>query len=105
MLDKIKVNRLLDFYMVLLTQKQQEIMTCYYREDYSLQEIGELYGISRSAAHDLIRRCEQNLVEYEDKLHLAAGYDRRCSYYDQIKLIAQNKEVDRLIDQCLDTEV
>lgn len=65
-----EINDLLEFYSPLLTSKQQEYMQLYYGDDYSLGEIAENFGVSRQAVYDNIRRTEQILREYEEKLHL-----------------------------------
>ena len=72
----INVNEILeqallfDFYGELLTDHQKEIYEQFVLEDLSLGEIAREAGISRQGVHDLIRRCNQTLKGYEDKLHL-----------------------------------
>ena len=43
-------------------------------EDYSLSEVAEELGISRQGVHDMIRRCNHTLEEYEKKLHLVEKF-------------------------------
>lgn len=43
-------------------------------EDYSLSEVAEELGISRQGVHDMIRRCNRTLEEYEEKLHLVEKF-------------------------------
>ena len=61
---------LFDFYGELLTDHQKEIYGQFIQEDLSLGEIAREAGISRQGVHDLIRRCNQTLSGYEEKLHL-----------------------------------
>jgi len=73
--DKILEQTLLfDFYGELLTKHQKEIYERFVSEDLSLGEIAEETGISRQGVHDLIRRCNQALRGYEEKLHLVEKF-------------------------------
>lgn len=66
----IERNLLFDFYGELLTEHQREIYRDAVYEDLSLSELSEQYGITRQGVHDLIKRCDRILYEYENKLHL-----------------------------------
>jgi len=68
---------LFDFYGSLLTDRQQELMQAYYLEDLSLAEIAGEGGVSRQAVHDLIKRAEASLQEYEQKLGFLREYRQR----------------------------
>ena len=56
---------LIDIYGSLLTEKQFNALCLYFNEDCSLFEIAEKMGISRQAAHDIIKRSMNLLEEYE----------------------------------------
>lgn len=74
-MDRIVEKALLfDFYGELLTDHQKEVYGEYIQDDLSVTEIAGLRGISRQGAHDLIRRCEKILFDYEERLHLVDHY-------------------------------
>ena len=63
-----------DFYSELLTDRQQEVIKYYYEQDLSLGEIAENLQITRQGVHDILKRAEKALENYEVKLGLLAGY-------------------------------
>lgn len=66
----LNIGYLLDFYGELLTDRKRSVMDMYYNEDLSLAEIAEEIGISRQGARDIIKKCEEELLFYEEKLGL-----------------------------------
>lgn len=77
MLDKVlRIGLLFDFYGALLTDKQRQCMEMHYLNDFSLSEIASEFNVSRQAVHDILRRAEQTLDEYEHKLQLVERYQR-----------------------------
>jgi len=74
-MEKIVEQALLyDFYGELLTAHQKEIYEDFVLNDLSLTEIAEERGISRQGVHDLVKRCNKILKDYEDKLHLVQKF-------------------------------
>ena len=65
-----KISELLDYYGLLLTDKQREAVEYYYNDDLSLGEIAENLNISRQGVRDSIKRAEAVMMEAEDKLGL-----------------------------------
>lgn len=70
LLRKVEVDWLLSIYGAMLTDKQREIATLYYEEDYSLAEIAQQEGVSRQSVHDTLQRVEKQLRTWEDKLNM-----------------------------------
>ncbi len=71
-ISKIELALLYDTYGMLLTDRQQHILSSYCNYDCSLSEISEQTGISRQAVHDSIVNAEHNLLHYEQCLLLVA---------------------------------
>lgn len=65
---------LYDFYGELLTKHQQAIYEEAVFGDLSLSELSESYGITRQGIHDLLKRCDKILNDYESKLHLVEKF-------------------------------
>lgn len=85
MLEKIvRLGRLFDFYSALLTEKQQRCIDLHYLQDFSLSEIAEELGVSRQAVHDMLRRAEAVLEEYEGKLKLLERQEREREALRQV---------------------
>ncbi len=72
----VEQGLLYDFYGELLTEHQKKIYEDVVYHDLSLTEIAAENGISRQGVHDMIRRCNRILQEYENKLHLVARFMR-----------------------------
>lgn len=88
-----KINLLYDFYGSLLTERQQNFIELYYGEDLSLGEIAEQYEVTRQAVHDTLKRAEQTLVNYEDKLGLVRKFNEEYQSLEEvITLINQYEE-------------
>ncbi len=74
-MEKIVEQTLLfDFYGELLTEHQKIIYEDVVFGDLSFTEAAEARSISRQGVHDMIKRCNKILAEYEDKLHLVEKF-------------------------------
>ena len=65
---KVEISVLCQIYGKLLTEKQLNILDNYYNLDLSLSEIAENEGITRQAVRDIIKKGENKLFEFEEKL-------------------------------------
>ena len=70
----VEQTLLYDLYGELLTERQQQVYESVVLEDYSLSEVAENLGISRQGVHDMIKRCNHTLEEYESRLHLVEKF-------------------------------
>ncbi len=95
-MEKIVEQGLLyDFYGELLTAHQRKIYEDVVLNDLSPSEIAKEQGISRQGVHDLIKRCDKILEEYEAKLQLVAKF---------MKIREMAARIERLADQCARTK-
>ena len=70
-IDNMAFESLLyDFYGVLLTDKQREVMELYHEENYSIVEIARELKVSKQAIYDNLKKSDKILREYEAKLGL-----------------------------------
>lgn len=97
--DITKASLLYDFYGALLTEKQRSVMALYHEENLSLSEIAQEFGISRQAVHDTLKKAEQALTDYEDKLQLIdklvkteAAIDRIETEIEALEAVAKDEQ-------------
>ncbi len=72
----LRFNLLYDLYGALLNEHRSDIFSLYYAEDLSLSEIAEDTGLSRQGVRASVKKTEEELLEYEAKLHLAERTQR-----------------------------
>lgn len=103
-MDKILEQTLLyDFYGELLTGHQQKIYEDVVLNDISCSELAALQGVSRQGVHDLIKRCNRILNEYEAKLHLVEKFLTMRKKVGAIREAADDpEEVRRISDEILE---
>ncbi len=93
-MEKIVEQGLLyDFYGELLTEHQQKIYEDAVYHDLSLSEIAKEKGISRQGVFDLIKRCNNILEDYENKLHLVARFNEIKGKVSDVNRLAEDETV------------
>ncbi len=96
-MEKIVEQGLLyDFYGELLTDHQRGIYEDAVFQDLSLSEIAQEHGISRQAIHDLIKRCDRQLREYENRLGLIRRFLRVKELAEEIQERSSQEEIREL---------
>lgn len=93
---------LYDFYGELLTQHQKSIYEDVVFNDLSLSEIADEQGISRQGVHDLIKRCDRILNDYENKLHLVEKFARIKYNIQQINALTDNEQIKQLSNEIIE---
>ena len=66
----IEVNNLIDMYGKFLTDKQLNIMTDYFKNDYSLSEIADNLNITKQAVKYALGLATNRLKEFDENLNL-----------------------------------
>lgn len=93
----LEIELLYSQYAPLLTAKQKDILSMYYKEDYSLGEISSILEISRQSVFDSLKRTEKSLKEYEKKLGFVDRLNRIEKELDLIdeKIVDLNKNASK----------
>ena len=98
----LELGYLLDFYGELLSPRKRSVMDMYYNEDLSLAEIASEIGITRQGARDLIKKSEDELLFFEEKLGLAKKLRDATKSATELKIIASEIELPKDFQKKLD---
>ena len=94
---------LYDFYGELLTEHQRSVYESVVYENLSLGEIADEMNISRQAVHDLIKRTDRILEDYESKLGLVKRFDEIRKRIERLEILtASESEEYRLCEEIKD---
>ena len=88
----LNISYLLDFYGDILPEKKRDVLTLYYNEDFSLSEIAEQIGISRQGVRDIIKKAEEELFFFEEKLGLAKKFSKMRKDADVLLSLSQKEQ-------------
>ena len=94
---------LYDFYGELLTEHQRRVYEEVVLNDISCSEAAEEFGVSRQGIHELVKRCNKILEEYESKLHLVERFLLSRENVKQIQQLAS--QVDSIDKEALAEQV
>ncbi len=102
----VKMSILCQIYGKLLTEKQFMLLDDYYNNDLSLSEIAENYDITRQAVRDNLKKGENKLFEYEEKLGImkkTMAQEEKIaiilSEITKIKAKSSDKEVGKILER------
>ncbi|MDE7323632.1 MAG: DNA-binding protein [Lachnospiraceae bacterium] len=102
-MEKLEYKGMLyDFYGELLTQHQKKIYEDAVFNDLSLSEIADEQGISRQGVHDLIRRCDKILNDYENKLHLVKKFSKIKNNIRLINSLTDDERIKNLSNEIIE---
>lgn len=90
-MNELIENALLyDFYGELLTSQQRKIYEEVYFNDYSASEVAKDEKISRQGVHDMLKRTNKALKDYEDKLGLVKKHLKMKEIASDIEKLAKD---------------
>lgn len=92
----LKIGYLLDFYGEILSERKRTVLEYYYNDDLSLAEIAEEIGISRQGVRDFIKKGEEELLFFEEKLGLLGRFR---AYEETANRISELAEKESLSDE------
>lgn len=87
MIERDYLVELYELYKNLLTDREKEYFEYYYFEDYSLNEIAEVYDVSKSYVSKFLNQISEEIISFENKLSL---YNKR----QKIKKVIDSIDVD-----------
>ncbi len=90
----LKIGYLLDFYGEILTERKRTVLDMYYNDDFSLAEISEEIGISRQGVRELIKKAEEELTFFEERLGLSKKIERLGQMTDELLALSQSLKAD-----------
>lgn len=102
---KVEISVLCQIYGKLLTEKQFEFINDYYNNDFSLSEIAENNNITRQAVRDVIKKGENKLFEFEEKLLIMKKMQRQekqiqeiIEELNKISETSSDKKIEKILD-------
>lgn len=99
----VEQTLLYDFYGELLTEHQRAIYEDVVLNDYTYTEVADEYHISRQGVHDLVKRCNKILEEYEAKLHLVEKFLSIKEKVEQIHVLAKgHQDIEKISNEILE---
>ncbi len=103
----LNIGYMLDFYSEVLSERRRDALDFYYNDDMSLSEIAEEMGISRQGVRDLIKKAEEELAFFEEKLGLARKFEDAQKHASRALSLCENgadpDEIEKEIRSLLET--
>ena len=81
-----------DVYGALLPESKQKMFELYYGDDLSLSEIADEMNISRQGVRDCLKKCEEQLMLFEEKLGLVKKMQQISEAAERIRQLGATDE-------------
>ena len=86
---------LYEIYKELLNEKEKNYFEYYYFEDYSMQEIADLYKVSKAYASKYLNKINDKIISYEKILKIN---DRNSKIIDLLKNVNDSELKSKIIE-------
>lgn len=86
---------LYEIYKELLNEKERNYFEYYYFEDYSMQEIADLYKVSKAYASKYLNKINDKIISYEKILKIN---DRNSKIIDLVKNVNDSELKSKIIE-------
>lgn len=89
------ITALYEIYKELLNEKERNYFEYYYFEDYSMQEIADLYEVSKAYASKYLNQINDKIINYEKILKIN---DRNSRIIDLLKNVNDSELKSKIIE-------
>ena len=89
------ITTLYEIYKELLNEKERNYFEYYYFEDYSMQEIADLYKVSKAYASKYLNKINDKIINYEKILKIN---DRNSKIIDLLKNVNDSEIKSKIIE-------
>ena len=89
------ITTLYEIYKELLNEKERNYIEYYYFEDYSMQEIADLYKVSKAYASKYLNKINDKIINYEKILKIN---DRNSKIIDLLKNVNNSELKSKIIE-------
>ena len=89
------ITSLYEIYKELLNEKEKNYFEYYYFEDYSMQEIADLYKVSKAYASKYLNKINDKIINYEKILKIN---DRNSKIIDLLKNVNDSELKSKIIE-------
>ena len=89
------ITTLYEIYKELLNEKERNYFEYYYFEDYSMQEIADLYKVSKAYASKYLNKINDQIINYEKILKIN---DRNSKIIDLLKNVNDSELKSKIIE-------
>ena len=101
----LQISYLLDFYGDILPERKRRVMESYYNGDLSLGEIADEMGVTRQAVRETVKKTEEMLFFYEEKLGLMQRFTETREHVSRVAALCEQIDGEAGVVKALRSEI